>query len=81
MFYVYFLKNASNDRIYIGSTENLSIRVDRHNKGLVRSTKAYKPWTLIGHEKYSTRSEAMKRELFLKTGQQREILRKKYLDK
>jgi len=81
MFYVYFLKNKSGDRIYIGSTEDLNSRLDKHNKGYVKSTKAYRPWTLEGHETYNTRSEAVKREYFLKTSQQRVFLRKKYIDK
>ena len=78
MYYVYFLTSLTNQDLYIGSTENLEKRVILHNDGRVKSTKAYKPWKLSDYEVYNTRSEAIKRERFLKTGQQKEILKKKY---
>ena len=78
MYYVYFLKSLANNDLYIGSMENLENRFLLHNSGKVKSTKAYKPWELLGYEKYNSRSEAVKREKFLKTGQQREFLKKKY---
>jgi putative endonuclease len=78
MFYVYFLKSLKNGDLYIGSCQDVNIRIERHNKGLVRSTKAYRPWKLMGSEAYQTRSEAFRREMFLKTGQQKELLKKKF---
>lgn len=78
MFYVYFLKSLKNNNLYIGSTENLENRLHLHNLGKVKSTKFYKPWKLVGSELYQTRSEAVKKERFLKTSQQREILKRKY---
>ncbi|MBI5140151.1 MAG: GIY-YIG nuclease family protein [Candidatus Vogelbacteria bacterium] len=80
MFYTYVLKSRINNFIYVGSTANIQERVRRHNSGKVRSTKAYKPWELVQIETFVTRSEATKRELFLKTGQQKEALRNKYVD-
>ena len=77
-FYVYFLKSLRNNDLYIGSTENLEKRVMLHNSGKVRSTQFYRPWQLLGQEIYNTRSEAAQRERFLKSHQQRELLRKKY---
>ena len=78
MFYVYYLKSSKNGDIYIGSTKNLENRIRLHNFGKVRSTEFYKPWKLLNSEAYNSRSEAMKREMFLKTGQQKELLRRKY---
>lgn len=78
MFYVYYLKSSKNGDIYIGSTKNLENRIRLHNSGKVRSTKFYRPWKLLNSELYNLRSEAMKREMFLKTGQQKELLRRKY---
>ena len=78
MYYVYFLKSSKNNDLYIGSTENVENRLQRHNDGKVRSTQFYRPWKLLGQEEYLTRSEAVKRERFLKTGQQKEILKEKY---
>ncbi|MEK7525569.1 MAG: GIY-YIG nuclease family protein [Patescibacteria group bacterium] len=75
---VYILKSSINNDIYVGSTENLEKRVIRHNAGKVKSTKAYRPWKLLEYRECNSRSEAMKFEKFLKTGQQKEILKKKY---
>lgn len=81
MFYVYFLKSRKNGDIYIGSCENIETRFARHNSGKVKSTKGYLPWELLGCEEYLTRGEAVKRERFYKTGQQREILKKRFQDR
>ncbi len=78
MYCVYILKSLSNSDIYIGSTGNLVKRVNHHNGGKVRATKGYRPWKLLEYQKFNSRSDAVRREKFLKTGQQREILKKKY---
>ena len=66
-FYVYVLKSQIFDRHYIGSCENLDVRLKRHNAGKVRSSKAYRPYQVIYSEAYDTRSQALKREKFFKT--------------
>ena len=78
MYTVYILKSIKNNFLYIGSTEDISKRIKLHNLGKVKSTQAYRPWELKEIRKFKTRGEAVKEELFLKTGQQKEILRKKY---
>ncbi|TSA45910.1 GIY-YIG nuclease family protein [bacterium] len=78
MYCVYFLKSQLNNDLYIGSCEDLQKRLRRHNNGLVRSTKVYRPWKLVGHEEYNSRGEAVRRERFLKTGQQKELLKRKF---
>lgn len=80
MYFVYFLKSEKNGDVYVGSCQNINVRLIRHNRGLVRSTKAYVPWKLIYFEEFSTRSEAFRKEMFFKTGQQKELLRNKYKD-
>ena len=79
MLYVYILYSEANDRIYIGHTDNLEARLDRHNRGMVRSTKAYSPWNLIHSEDFSSRGEAMKREKVLKSHKGRDFIRKNML--
>ncbi|MBU0706802.1 GIY-YIG nuclease family protein [Patescibacteria group bacterium] len=78
MFYVYYLISTVNKDLYIGSTNNIKNRFIKHNKGKVGSTKAYKPWKMLGYESFSTRSEAMRRERFLKTHQQKDLLRERF---
>ena len=78
MYYVYFLKSLKNNDLYVGSTEHLDERVYLHNSGKVKSTQFHRPWVLLGNEVYTTRSEAVRRERFLKNHQQKEILKRKY---
>ena len=77
-YFVYFLVSEKNNDLYVGSTEDVKKRVGLHNAGKVKSTKAYRPWRLLGFERYESRSEAVKRERFFKAHQQKEILKKKY---
>lgn len=78
MYYVYFLKSLHNGDIYIGSCEDVAARLARHNAGRVKSTKGYCPWVLLGSEAFETRAKAVQMEKFYKSGQQRELLKRKY---
>jgi len=75
-YYVYILRNEISGVLYTGHTTDLEKRLARHNdKSRVtgRYTKKYEGnWALIHSEEYATRSEAMQREYFLKSGQGRE---------
>ena len=62
MFYTYILYSESADRYYIGSTENLEKRLEKHNFGGTASTRPYRRWKLVYREEYSTKAEALKRE-------------------
>lgn len=73
-FSVYVLYNPLKDFIYVGYSENLKARVGEHNEGKVRSTKAYRPLTLIFYEAYLGRSDAKRREKYLKTNRDRTTL-------
>ena len=77
MYYIYVLKSLSHGTLYIGSSDDPDDRLENeHNKGKVRYTKGRMPWKLVYKEEFNTRSEAMKRERLLKTGQGREFLKK-----
>jgi len=77
MYYTYVLYSEKFDRIYIGQTHDLNVRLERHNNGLVFSTKPYLPWELIYHETFETRRESMRREKELKTHKGRDFIRNK----
>ena len=79
MYYVYFLKSLHNGDIYIGSCEDVGVRLAKHNAGRVKSTKGYTPWRLLGSESFETRAKAVQMEKFYKSGQQRELLKRKYI--
>ena len=74
MFYTYVLKNRVDSQRYIGHTQNLSERLNYHNRGKVRSTKSRRPWHVFYYESYATREEARNREVYLKSGVGREWL-------
>jgi putative endonuclease len=66
MFFTYILYSERADRYYIGQTNNIAERVDRHNAGFVTSTVPYIPWKLVCFIPKDTRSEAMSLEKKLK---------------
>jgi putative endonuclease len=66
--YVYVLGSIRGDdrRTYIGWCVDLDARLIAHNAGRgARSTRG-RVWVLLYAERYSTRREAMRREVFLK---------------
>lgn len=60
MFFVYILYSDSFDRFYIGMAEDIDRRLDAHNKGMVKSTKAFLHWRVINVDSFNTRLEARK---------------------
>jgi putative endonuclease len=74
MFYCYVLRSQKTGRRYVGSWENLSDRVRRHNAGESKATRYNVPWVLVHSERFSTRSEAAQRERYYKTGRGRDEL-------
>ena len=74
------LKSVSSGvkKTYVGYTNNLNLRLNKHNsnKG-AKSTKGYK-WILIYSKKFKTKNEAMSFEYSLKKNR---ILRKELLEK
>jgi putative endonuclease len=74
-FTVYVLLSEKFHKTYVGQTNNLDERIQRHNRGFVNSTKRFRPWCIIYIEKYETRSEAMKCEQWLKSGKGRAFVK------
>ena len=66
MFYVYILQSDVDQSYYIGFTQNVAKRLLRHNNGETTYTKRKLPWSLVYSEEFPTKSEAIKRERFLK---------------
>ncbi len=62
LFYIYIIYSKNLQRYYVGSTEAVEKRLQEHNAGKSRSTRAGAPWELIYTESFSTRSEAMLHE-------------------
>lgn len=70
MYYVYALYNVDTGKIYIGQTEDLERRVEQHNAHFYKGFTARYPgeWKIIYSEEVSSRSQALKREKQLKSG-------------
>ncbi|MDJ0645238.1 MAG: GIY-YIG nuclease family protein [Flavobacteriaceae bacterium] len=66
MFYVYILSSKKDESFYIGQTNDLQRRLAFHDEGLSKYTSKKLPWVLVYYEEYKSRTEALKRERFLK---------------
>ena len=77
MFYIYVLQSKKDNKLYIGSTSNLSKRFKEHNDGKVESTSYRRPLDLIYYEAYKEESIARKREHLLKSGKAHIELKKR----
>ena len=66
-YYVYVLKSKKDNRFYTGYTKNLKLRFERHQAGLVVSTKNRQPFKLVYFEGCLNQQDATHREKYLKT--------------
>ena len=66
MYYVYIIQSKKDSSFYIGFTGDLKKRINDHNLGSSRYTRAKIPWELVYIESFKLKSEAIKRERFLK---------------
>jgi putative endonuclease len=69
MFHVYVLRSGTTGHRYAGSREDINDRLRRLNAGESKATKHETPWTLLHTETFATRSAAMNRERYFKTGE------------
>jgi putative endonuclease len=70
-FYVYILESLKDKTYYVGSTNNLNDRIERHNQGRVSYTRLHRPWKLIYSEEHPDRSSAAMRETEIKAHKRR----------
>ena len=66
LYTVYILQSEIDNSFYIGYTSNLYNRIAQHNSGMSHYTKRKLPWKLVYSEEYTTKTEAIKRELEIK---------------
>lgn len=75
MFTVYVLKSIRNGKRYVGYTgKDAYVRLCEHNGGSYTFTRHNRPFVLCYIEHYDIKTEAIKRERFLKSGKGREFL-------
>jgi putative endonuclease len=75
-FCAYVLYSPSEKVFYKGSTENILNRIVMHNSGMVKYTSKHMPWIIVYVEYFETRSEAIKKEKWLKSGVGRDWIKR-----
>jgi putative endonuclease len=68
------MSEADNDW-YTGTAADLRQRVKQHSEGRVRSTASRRPFRLIYYEACLERTDAYRRERFLKSGKGKRFIR------
>ena len=76
IYWVYVLESLSDKSQYVGSTHDVLHRLDQHNAGLYPATKADRPWRVIHEEECPTRTSAIRRQEFFKTGRGKDFLKR-----
>jgi putative endonuclease len=77
---VYVIRSLSNNRLYIGQTDNFERRFSEHQRGKNISTQNQGPWELVNLLHFDTRKEALLMERKLK-GMKRPDRVLKYIEK
>ena len=75
--YILLLKNGD---LYKGLSDDIKRRIVEHKNGKVESTKNFRPLKLIHLECYLLKSDAERREKFLKTNEGRRFLKQQIKD-
>ncbi len=66
MFFIYIIQSLKDNSFYTGYTSDLKLRLEFHNNGKSTYTAKKSPWKLVYYEKFDNKSDAIKREKFLK---------------
>ncbi len=74
MYYCYILYPKKLDKYYIGSTNHLQGRLDRHNCSKRGFTSSGKPWEIRYYEEFEDKHAALKREFQIKRWKSREAI-------
>ena len=78
-YYTYILL-LGNKQLYTGYTADLERRISEHQRGKVASTARRQPVELIHVERYLLKTDAQRRERFLKTTEGKRLLRQQIRD-
>ena len=80
-YFVYLIGCYKRNKLttYVGYTNNLQKRIKLHNKGRGAKFTKGRKWKIIYYEKYKIKSEAMKREFYIKKNRKfRNLIKNKY---
>lgn len=75
MYYVYIIKSINYPKqIYIGYTNNIHSRLERHNNGHIPHTTKFKPWEIATYTLFQNKEKALGFEKYLKSGSGRQFV-------
>ena len=78
LYYVYIIQTvAAPERFYVGSTDNVTRRLQEHNVGKNPHTSKFGPWKLKTYVAFSSKTQALLFERYLKTQSGRAFARKR----
>ena len=66
MYFACIIQSFKDGSFYIGYTSDLRIRLEFHNSGKSKYTARKAPWKLVYYELFDNKSDAIRREKFLK---------------
>jgi len=73
-YFVYILQSQKDGSYYVGSTQDVEARLERHNQGRTQYTKGKRPWEIVHTEEFPDRSSAVKREKEIKSKKKRSVI-------
>ena len=76
MYFVYLIQSDIDNSFYVGYSQDTQKRLLAHNNGESTYTRRKMPWKLVYIEEYISKSEALKREKFLKAQKNTEFYKK-----
>ena len=76
-FYVYILESATKGAFYVGFTEDLQMRLKKHNAGEVPHTAKHRPWRIKTAIAFTDKAHAMDFENYLKSSSGRAFAKKR----
>ncbi len=76
MYFVYLIQSDFDNSFYVGYSQDPHKRLLAHNNGESTYTRRKMPWKLLYTEEYNSKSEALKREKFLKAQRNTEFYKK-----
>jgi putative endonuclease len=65
--YVYILQSKTTHLYYVGSTQDVTNRLNEHNSGECLWTRHGIPWDIVHVEEFGSRSEAVRQERRIKS--------------
>ncbi len=77
MHYTHVLLSDKDSQFYTGYTQDLKLRFEQHCKGRVEATRDRRPLKLVYYEACLDKSDAAKRERYLKTYHGKMFLRRR----